>query len=131
ASTQAQAVPTNLLSYSTEPVSVGQALLMQLTTTQRVQILEPISTEQLGKMTNLIALLKSEGKTLPDSLLAVLRNVQQSGPQHQLTLKAQQAISESLRQLLPLKDRGQDLLSTLPTLTQFVQQLPHASRSEW
>jgi hypothetical protein len=122
---------TNLLSYSTAPVTVGQTLLMQLTVNQRVQLLEPITSEQLGKVMSLITSLKSDGKTIPDSLLEVLRNVQQRGSQEQLTVKAQQAIGESLRQLLPLKDRGQDLLGTLPKLTQFVQQLSPASRSEW
>lgn len=121
----------NLLSYGTEPVTTGQILLMQLSTNQRVQILEPITSAQLDKTMALIALLKSEGKALPASLVEVLRTIQQGSTQEALVIKAQQAISESLRQLLPLKDRGQDLLSTLPTLTQFVQQLPPASRSEW
>lgn len=121
----------NLLSYGTEPVTTGQILLMQLSTNQRVQILEPITSAQLDKTMALIALLKSEGKALPASLVEVLRTIQQGSIQEALVIKAQQAISESLRQLLPLKDRGQDLLSTLPTLTQFVQQLPPASRSEW
>lgn len=124
-------VPTHLLSYSIEPVSVGQSLLLQLTANQRIQILEPIAHEQLNKVISLITSLQSEGKALPASLLDVLRSVQQGSVQEQLAVKAQNAISESLRQLLPVKDRGQDLLEALPKLTQFVQQMPPASRGEW
>lgn len=123
-------VPTHLLSYSVEPVTVGQSLLLQLTANQRIQILEPIANEQLNKVISLITSIQSEGKALP-SLLDVLRSVQQGSVQEQLAVKAQNAISESLRQLLPVKDRGQDLLGALPKLTQFVQQLPPASRGEW
>lgn len=41
------------------------------------------------------------------------------------------AISESLRQLLPKKDSGQDILASLPKLMQFIQQLPLSQRREW
>lgn len=129
--TTALPASTNLLSYSAESFTIGQTLLLQLTANQRVQILEPITNEQLNKVMSLITSLQSEGKTLPASLLDVLRTVQQGSVQEQLAVKAQNAISESLRQLLPVKDRGQNLLEALPKLIQFVQQLPPASRGEW
>jgi hypothetical protein len=44
---------------------------------------------------------------------------------------AMEAIGETLRRLLPQKDRGQDLMTTLPKITQFIQQLPVAERKEW
>ncbi len=125
------AVATNLLSYSTESLPLGQTLLLQLTANQRVQIIEPITQEQLNKVISLITALQNEGKPLSVSLQDLLRNVQQGSVQEQLAAKAQQAISESLRQLLPVKDRGQDMLGTLPKLTQFIQQLPPAARAEW
>ncbi|MDO8341707.1 MAG: flagellar hook-length control protein FliK, partial [Cellvibrio sp.] len=40
-------------------------------------------------------------------------------------------IGETLRRLLPQKDKGQDLLATLPKITKFIQQLPLAERKEW
>lgn len=43
----------------------------------------------------------------------------------------QTVVSESLRQLLPQKDSGQDLLASLPKVIQFIQQLPLAQRKEW
>ncbi len=124
---------TTVLSYSTMPVTVGQTLLLQLTANQRIQILEPISNEQLNKAMGLITSLQNNSAPSASSLslLDALRSVQQGSKQEQLVAKAGQAISESLRQLLPVKDRGQDMLENLPKLTQFIQQLPHAARKEW
>lgn len=135
-STHSQVAPspaaaTNILSYSTQAVSVGQTLLMQLATSQRVQVLEPISQDQSQKLLDLITTLSAAGKPLPGSLVELVRSVQTINTQALATIQTQEAISETLRQLLPLKDRGQDLLGTLPKLTQFVQQLPPSARSEW
>jgi hypothetical protein len=40
-------------------------------------------------------------------------------------------ISESLRNLLPKKDSGQDLLTNLPKIANFIQHMPMAERKEW
>ncbi|WP_049629992.1 flagellar hook-length control protein FliK [Cellvibrio sp. pealriver] len=45
--------------------------------------------------------------------------------------QAMEAISDTLRRLLPQKDQGQDLMTALPKITQFIQQLPIAERKEW
>lgn len=52
-------------------------------------------------------------------------------PKSAIAPQAMEAIGETLRRLLPQKDRGQDLMTTLPKITQFIQQLPVAERREW
>lgn len=127
----ASAPPVNLLGFGSAPAAVGQILLMQLAANQRLQILEPITSDQLNKVTDLIAKLQNEGRALPASLLTILQQPPASGVSGESGVKAQQALAESLRQLLPVKDRAQELLGTLPKLMQFLQQLPPSTRSEW
>lgn len=125
-----QPTPQSLLSYTTHAVTVGQTLLLQLAAHQRVQILEPLTPDQLNKVLNLITTLTQEGKPLPDSLGKLLQAVGDT-TSTQARVQAQEAISNSLRQLLPLKDSGQDLLGSLPKVMQFLQQLSPSVRSEW
>lgn len=125
-----QPTPQTLLSYTTHAVTVGQTLLLQLAAHQRVQILEPLTPDQLNKVLNLITTLTQEGKPLPDSLGKLLQAVGDT-TSTQARVQAQEAISNSLRQLLPLKDSGQDLLGSLPKVMQFLQQLSPSVRSEW
>lgn len=123
--------PVGYLSYTAQPLAVGQNLLMQLAVNQRIQILEPIATEQLTKLLGQIQTLQQQGKTLPSSLLDLFRQFQSSENKAPSAANAQAAISQSLRELLPIKDRGQDLLSVLPKLNRFIQQLPLGARNEW
>lgn len=125
------AAPVPLLSYTTQPLAPGQTLLMQLAANQRIQILEPISAEHLNKLLLQLDALQQQGKPMSSSLLDLMRQVQGMATRAPSAATAQAAISESLRELLPIKDRGQDLLGVLPKINQFIQQLPLGARSEW
>lgn len=149
----------NLLTYTNQPIQTGQTLLLQLTDSSRLQILQPLTKTQ---MESLVQLLQAQGVnlTLPTEATNQATNSPRLAP---LTItkelatqiakldlgkllaenttskqstsaineNARTAISESLRSLLPHKDSGQDLLSTLPKVAQFIQQLPLAQRKEW
>jgi len=149
----------NLLTYTNQPIQTGQTLLLQLTDSSRLQILQPLTKSQ---MESLVQLLQAQGvnSTLPTEASNQATNSPRLAP---LTItkelatqiakldlgklladntigkqsttaineNARTAISESLRSLLPHKDSGQDLLSTLPKVAQFIQQLPLAQRKEW
>ncbi|HEY8939452.1 MAG TPA: flagellar hook-length control protein FliK [Cellvibrio sp.] len=149
----------NLLTYTNQPIQTGQTLLLQLTDSSRLQILQPLTKTQ---MESLVQLLQAQGVnlTLPTEASNQATNSPRLAP---LTItkelatqiakldlgklladntiskqsttvineNARTAISESLRSLLPHKDSGQDLLSTLPKVAQFIQQLPLAQRKEW
>lgn len=125
-----QALPaTSLLTYTNQPLQVGQTLLMQLSEGQKLQVLQPLTKAEL---TSVSALLHTGN---PGSLTSVNAPQANSNPiaaDSRLALtKAAEAIGESLRYLLPQKDKGQDLLASLPKITQFIQQLPLAERQEW
>jgi hypothetical protein len=144
---------TNLLTYTNQPIQAGQTLLMQLSEGQRLQLLQVLSkTEvatfntimQASKTATINNLTERQPFNANNTTAAQLTN---SAPlsgeftskswqlgleQQQLaTTKTTEAIGETLRRLLPQKDKGQDLLTSLPKITQFIQQLPIAERKEW
>lgn len=123
---------TQLLTYSTEQLQAGQTLLMQLASGQRLQLIQPLTETEAAQIKTLLATTASPTlKTdSPKDITALLTNLH-AGTQVQTSTKATEAISETLRQLLPQKDKGQDLLSALPKVLQFVQQMPITERKEW
>lgn len=147
----------NLLTYTNLPVQTGQTLLLQITDGSRLQILQPLSKTQVD---TLIQLLQAQGINLTttgeesaaSSKLSALTSRELTAQIAKLDLgkllaehsannrpkeaattneNIRTAISESLRNLLPQKDSGQDLLASLPKVAQFIQQLPLAQRREW
>lgn len=151
----------NLLTYTNLPIQTGQPLLLQLTDTSRLQILQPLSKTQLETLVQLLqerginlktpqeqassqsttdpklATTTSKELTLQlakldlSKLLAEHTNSNTTKISTVTAENARTAISESLRNLLPQKDSGQDLLANLPRVAQFIQQLPLAQRKEW
>lgn len=146
---------TTLITYTNQPLQIGQTLLMQLSEGQRLQLLQPLTKAEVA---TIAALLKTNNlQTQTGSGLAninpastnTLTNSQLASgtflnkgittesfiatvePSKILTSKATEAIGETLRRLLPQKDKGQDLLASLPKITQFIQQLPITERKEW
>lgn len=137
-------LPTNqLLAYTDKPLLLGQQVLLRLIEGQRLMVLEPSSTTNQAHATlpasttapaslatgpaRLAALLQAslinksaEVGTASSPLLAGLDSK-----------SATQAISDSLRNLLPQKGQGQDVLAALPKITQFIQQLPSSERNHW
>ncbi len=149
----------NLLTYTNQPVQTGQTLLLQLTDNARLQILQPLSKTQVETLVQLLKT-QGVNLTLPEDvpdqtsnspklqpisrelavqiakidvskLLAEHTINNQSKAALTATENVRTAISESLRNLLPKKDSGQDLLTNLPKVAQFIQQLPLAQRKEW
>lgn len=145
----------NLLTYTNQPIQTGQTLLLQLTDSSRLQILQPLTKTQ---MESLVQLLQAQGVPTEASNQAtnsprlapltitkelatqiakldlgklLAENTTSKQSTTAINENARTAISESLRSLLPHKDSGQDLLSTLPKVAQFIQQLPLAQRKEW
>lgn len=150
----------NLLTYTNQPVQTGQTLLLQLTDNSRLQILQPLSKTQMESLVQLLQAQginltspteTSNQATNPPKLAPLIITKELAtqiakldlgkllaehtiGKQSATTAineNARTAISESLRNLLPKKDSGQDLLSNLPKVAQFIQQLPLAQRKEW
>lgn len=123
---------THLLTYSTQQLQAGQTLLMQLASGQRLQLIQPLTETEATQIKTLLATTASPTlKTdSPKDITSLLTNLH-TGTQVQTSTKVTEAISETLRQLLPQKDKGQDLLSALPKVLQFVQQMPIAERKEW
>lgn len=127
---------TTLLTYTTQPVQVGQTLLMQLAEEQHLQLLQPLTKAQVAAFNALFQTTNSQTTTANtglantknaiNELLATI--VEQN---KNVAIKTTDAVSETLRRLLPQKDRGQDLLASLPKITQFIQQLPLPERKEW
>jgi len=138
---------TTLLTYTNQPLQIGQTLLMQLSEGQRLQLLQPLTKAEIATFNALLqtnnaaninpasanTLISSQGTAgallnngiSNETLSAVIE-------QHKLaTIKTTEAIGETLRRLLPQKDKGQDVLASLPKITQFIQQLPLAERKEW
>ncbi|HSC66867.1 MAG TPA: flagellar hook-length control protein FliK [Cellvibrio sp.] len=133
--TNPQVPPTTFLTYTNQPVQVGQTLLMQLGENQRLQLLQPLTKAEI---TSFNALLQT-GNPLTTNTSATAQPANANSEvlstlieQHKLAaIKAADAIGEALRRLLPQKDRGQDLLTSLPKITNFIQQLPLTERTEW
>jgi hypothetical protein len=155
--------PINILTYTSQPVQVGQTLLMQLSEGQRLQLLQPLSKIDVATMTTLAQQSTSTnanglsnktelGTFQLGTTLIKLNNLAQQLVNTSLntyeqptsitpktntttakliTTEASNAIGETLRRLLPQKDKGQDLLTHLPKLTQFIQHLPISERKEW
>lgn len=150
----------NLLTYTNQPVQTGQTLLLELTDSSRLQILQPLSKTQVDSLVqllqaqgiNLSSPTESSNQTANSAKLTPLIITKELATQiakldlgkllaeHTISNQpkttainenARTAISESLRNLLPQKDSGQDLLSNLPKVAQFIQQLPLAQRKEW
>jgi hypothetical protein len=106
-----------LLTYTDQPVQVGQQIPVKLDTQQRlVQLLTALSAGTSPLTTK-------EGE--PD--LAAITKVQQSVVQTTAAqAKAQSALAEALRTLLPQKEKPQELLAALAPL----QQLPIKQRDQ-
>ena len=150
----------NLLTYTNQPLQNGQTLLLQITENSRLQILQPLTQKQLEILVQALqkqgiglphnSNASSEKSNLNPAthtiqitrelaiqlakidLGKLLAEHTQTGFQKiAVNEKIQTAISESLRNLLPRKDSGQDLLATLPKIAQFIQQIPIAQRQEW
>ena len=149
-------VTTTLLTYTNQPLQIGQTLLMQLSEGQRLQLLQPLTkaevatfnaplqTGNLQTSTAIIARANSNPASTNSFINSLLTTSTLSNngiakenasvvlEQNKLArLTTTEAISETLRRLLPQKDKGQDLLASLPKITQFIQQLPLAERKEW
>lgn len=140
---------TTLLAYTDQPIQAGQALLLQFTETSGVRIVQPLSQNQLNAI---LIILRSKGIDLAQmdakatnapqakelalqiakmDLSKLFASNETSVQRPQISEAARAAISETLRNLLPQKDSGQDVLSSLPKITQFIQQIPVAQRKEW
>lgn len=122
------ALPTTLLVYTNQPVQAGQTLLMQLGEGQRLQLLQPLTKAEVASFQALL-----QTGTLPNSAISNPTNTGNTAAisNNGLSSEATDAIGETLRLLLPQKDKGQDLLASLPKITQFIQQLPITERKEW
>ncbi len=138
----------NLLAYTHQPVQAGQALLLQFNEVSGLRILQSLTQAQLDSV---VKLLTTNGLDLPRAranatpemakdiakLIAKLDIHQwlQTGAtdlkKPSSTEAARAAISQSFRNLLPQKDSGQDLVTNLPKLAQFIQQIPPAERKDW
>jgi hypothetical protein len=150
-------VATTLLTYTNQPLQIGQTLLMQLSEGQRLQLLQPLTKAEIATFNALLQTGNLQTTTtsnttqtnsnpaITNSLInsqlttstllnngITKENVAAVIEQNKLiTIKTTEAIGETLRRLLPQKDKGQDLLASLPKITQFIQQLPLADRKEW
>jgi len=128
---------TTLLVYTDQPVQVGQTLLMQLSEGQRLQLLQPLTKAQIAAFTALLQTNTNNAtQTLPTSPTATTAAMNETlsaliEQTKNTSIKNADAVGETLRRLLPQKDKGQDLLASLPKITQFIQQLPLAERKEW
>lgn len=140
---------TTLLTYTTQPIQIGQTLLMQLGEGQRLQLLRPLIKAEVAAFNALLQTTNPQSTAQQPistnaGINSTIANSSPSTPlntrdmasalieQHKVaTIKITAAIGETLRRLLPQKDKGQDLLTSLPKITQFIQQLPLAERTEW
>lgn len=148
---------TTLLTYTNQPLQVGQTLLMQLSEGQRLQLLQPLTKAEIATFNALLQSGNLQTTTTANTTLANVNpantnalinsqlttgtllnkgitneNVFSVIEQNKLaTIKTTEVIGETLRRLLPQKDKGQDLLASLPKITQFIQQLPLVERKEW
>ena len=147
---------TNLLIYTNQPVQIGQTLLLQISEGQRLQLLQVLTKTEAATFNTLLQSGNTPAATTVSrqSSPALQNTVNAASvppgnstsmnseithkilppnlePQKLAMLKTTEAIGETLRRLLPQKDKGQDLLASLPKITQFIQQLPLAERKEW
>jgi len=149
---------TSLLTYTNQPLQAGQTLLMQLSEGQRLQVLQPLTKAEIATFNALLQTGNLQATTTSNithtnSNPAIATNIINSqlmtgAPLNNVitkenlsplvieqnkisTIKTTEAIGETLRRLLPQKDKGQDLLASLPKIIQFIQQLPLAERKEW
>lgn len=105
-----------LLTYTDQPVQVGQQIPVKLDTQQRlVQLLTALSAGTSPLTTK---------QGAPD--LAAITKAQQSVVHTAAQAKAQSALAEALRTLLPQKEKPQELFATLAPL----QQLPIKKRDQ-
>jgi hypothetical protein len=137
----------NLLTYTAQPVHSGQALLLQLTEASGLRMLQPLTQTQLDAV---IKFLQSNGIDLAQTritnpamakalavqiskldLSALLETGAAGKKSPPITEATRAAITETLRNLLPQKDSGQDVLASMPKIAQIIQQLPVAQRKEW
>lgn len=118
--------PTSLLTYTSLPIQAGQTLLMQLSEGQRLQLLQPLTKAEVAAFNALL-----QASTPQTSAISNLANATLPTSNSGISSEATEAIGETLRLLLPQKDKGQDLLASLPKITQFIQQLPIAERKDW
>ena len=116
---------TTLLTYTNQPIQVGQTLLMQLSEGQRLQLLQPLTKAQVAAF-NVLLQTTNPQITSTNELLSTLLE-----PNRNISTQTADTIGETLRRLLPQKDMGQDLLTSLPKITRFIQQLPLAERKDW
>lgn len=130
-----------LLTYTDKSLALGQQLLLRLVDGQKLVLLQPAtplttnssvptpaSTTDISKLAALLSAthLGKGGEGKPLSVTPPLN------PTPNLNDKITAlAISDTLRNLLPKKDQGQDLLVALPKITQFIQQLPLNERNQW
>lgn len=153
--TPSTTLTTNLLTYTNQSVQIGQTLLMQINEGQRLQLLQALTKTEVATFNALLqsgntptttsgnnpvgtqlqnTINTASAQTTSASLNneIIHKNLPASLEQQKLaTIKSTEAIGETLRRLLPQKDKGQDLLASLPKITQFIQQLPLAERKEW
>ncbi|HEY0891962.1 MAG TPA: flagellar hook-length control protein FliK, partial [Cellvibrio sp.] len=151
-------VATTLLTYTNQPLQIGQTLLMQLSEGQKLQLLQPLTKTEIATFNTLLQTGNLPTTTTPNTTQANTNPVNTNNLNHSqlatstllnngvitkenvsavleqnklAAIKTTEAIGETLRRLLPQKDKGQDLLASLPKITQFIQQLPLAERKEW
>ena len=134
---------TPLLTYTNQPLQMGQTLLMQLSEGQRLQLLQPLTKAEIASFNALLQTGNNGNLATANSIPANSNPIVNGGiTQSTLATSAplnneiakkelSTVIGETLRHLLPQKDKGQDLLASLPKLTQFIQQLPLAQRQDW
>jgi hypothetical protein len=124
--------PTTLLTYTTQPIQVGQTLLMQLSEGQRLQLLQPLAKAEVAAFNALMQTNKALTTSTSANTNALNEMISTLIEQNKnAAIKTADAVGETLRRLLPQKDKGQDLLTSLPKISQFIQQLPIAERKEW
>lgn len=127
---------TTLLTYTNQPVQVGQTLLIQLSEGKGLQLLQPLTKAQVAAFNTLLQTTSTQttttstGSVNPNNALSELLATIVTQNKN-IAIKNTDAVGETLRRLLPQKDKGQDLLASLPKITQFIQQLPIAERKEW
>ncbi|WP_331352441.1 flagellar hook-length control protein FliK [Cellvibrio sp. UBA7671] len=151
-------VAATLLTYTNQPLQIGQTLLMQLSEGQRLQLLQPLTKAEIATFNALLQIGNLPTTTTPNTTQANTNPVNTNNLNHSqlatstllndgvitkenvsavleqnklAATKTTEVIGETLRRLLPQKDKGQDLLASLPKITQFIQQLPLAERKEW
>ena len=143
-----------LLTYTNQPFQTGETLLLQITDGSRLKILQPLNQAQLETLVRILQAkgidlsqmadgnnIKAMASALKELAMQIAKfDLNQLLVEHAGTgqLKAttaneaiRTAIGESLRNLLPKKDSGQDLLTNLPKIANFIQHMPMAERKDW